>query len=204
MFKLWITLMANKIKFDRENVVQLASQLFWQKGFHATSTRDLQNTIDMRPGSIYAAFGSKEGLYCEALKNYTKSMQATLDECLADNESILAGLKLFVQQVVIADDKCNQPSEICMLVKANAEFSEQQPQLKALSENLLGQFEQYLAEIFSTAQYNNELPDNLPAIEYARLFQVQFTGLRSYLHRPQPDNIAKSLIDNMFVMLKQL
>jgi len=196
--------MANKIKFDRDNVVQLASQLFWQKGFHATSTRDLQDTIDMRPGSIYAAFGSKEGLYCEALKNYTQSMQATLDECLAANESTLAGLKAFVQKIIIADEKCNQPSEICMLVKANAEFSEQQPQLKALSENLLAQFEQYLASLFSKAQSNNELPNNLPAIEYARLFQIQFTGLRSYLHRPQPDNTAMSLIDNMFVMLKQL
>lgn len=196
--------MANKIKFDRDNVVQLASQLFWQKGFHATSTRDLQDTIDMRPGSIYAAFGSKEGLYCEALKNYTAVMQTTLEQCLSEHETVLAGLKAFVQQVVIADEQCSQPSEICMLVKANAEFSEQQPQLKALSETLLAQFEQYLASLFSKAQTNNELPKNIPAIEYARLFQIQFTGLRTYLHRPQPENMAMKLIDNMFVMLKQL
>lgn len=197
-------LMANKIKFDRDNVVQLASQLFWQKGFHATSTRDLQDTIDMRPGSIYAAFGSKEGLYCEALKNYTTMMQATLEQCLAESETVLAGLKAFVQQVTIADKQCSQPSEICMLVKANAEFSEQQPQLKALSETLLAQFEQYLASLFTKAQANNELANDLPAIEYARLFQIQFTGLRSYLHRPQPHNTAMNLIDSMFVMLKQL
>ena len=53
--------MANKVKFEREQVVYAASQLFWEKGFHATSTRDLQDAINMRPGSIYAAFGSKEG-----------------------------------------------------------------------------------------------------------------------------------------------
>jgi 2-methylcitrate dehydratase PrpD len=37
MFKLIENDMANKVKFERENVVRVASQLFWQKGFHATS-----------------------------------------------------------------------------------------------------------------------------------------------------------------------
>ncbi|MEP3563102.1 MAG: helix-turn-helix domain-containing protein, partial [Marinobacter sp.] len=59
--------MANKVKFERENVVRVASELFWKKGFHATSTRDLQDAVNMRPGSIYSAFGSKEGLYSESL-----------------------------------------------------------------------------------------------------------------------------------------
>jgi len=61
--------MANKVKFERENVIRVASQLFWEKGFTATSTRDLQEAINMRPGSIYAAFGSKEVLYSESLKD---------------------------------------------------------------------------------------------------------------------------------------
>ncbi|MFQ3195590.1 MAG: TetR/AcrR family transcriptional repressor of nem operon, partial [Colwellia sp.] len=50
--------MVNKVKFERDDVIRKASQLFWEKGFHATSTRDLQEVVNMRPGSIYAAFGS--------------------------------------------------------------------------------------------------------------------------------------------------
>ncbi|MFA0500949.1 TetR/AcrR family transcriptional regulator, partial [Vibrio sp. 10N.222.46.A1] len=55
--------MAKTAKFDRQDVVDKATNLYWEKGFHATSMRNLQDVIDMRPGSIYAAFGSKEGLF---------------------------------------------------------------------------------------------------------------------------------------------
>ncbi|MFQ3219797.1 MAG: TetR/AcrR family transcriptional repressor of nem operon, partial [Paraglaciecola sp.] len=46
--------MANTSKFDREEVLEKAKNLFWEKGYLGTSTRELQNAIDMRPGSIYA------------------------------------------------------------------------------------------------------------------------------------------------------
>ncbi len=62
--------MAKPAKFDRQKVIDKATNLYWKKGFHATSMRNLQTEIDMRPGSIYAAFGSKDGLFKEALRNY--------------------------------------------------------------------------------------------------------------------------------------
>ncbi|PNP28024.1 TetR/AcrR family transcriptional regulator, partial [Vibrio alginolyticus] len=37
--------MANTKKFQRDEVVKAASDLFWKKGFHATSTRDLQDSV---------------------------------------------------------------------------------------------------------------------------------------------------------------
>ena len=88
--------MANKIKFERETVVRLASQLFWEKGFHATSTRDLQEAINMRPGSIYSAFGSKEGLYIESLRDYTVQMESQIKECLSTSDTISGG-NLFLE-----------------------------------------------------------------------------------------------------------
>ena len=103
--------MANKVKFEREQVVRAASQLFWEKGFHATSTRDLQDAINMRPGSIYAAFGSKEGLYCEAIKNYAKQMQSLINERLVSCSSILDALQDFVEYVAREDITESQKEE---------------------------------------------------------------------------------------------
>ena len=59
--------MGNAAKFDRQQVIDKATHLYWEKGFHATSMRHLQEVIDMRPGSIYAAFGSKEELFKHCL-----------------------------------------------------------------------------------------------------------------------------------------
>lgn len=59
--------MSKQAKFDRDDVIEKAKNLYWEKGYHATSMRNLQDVVDMRPGSIYAAFGSKDNLFKEAL-----------------------------------------------------------------------------------------------------------------------------------------
>jgi AcrR family transcriptional regulator len=195
--------MANKIKFDRDEVVHLASELFWEKGFHATSTRDLQETINMRPGSIYAAFGSKEGLYSESLKDYTVQMKTKMDACLEKAGSVVGGLHAFVEDIII-ETKDTSPSAICMLVKANSEFAEKESNLHQLSISLATQFEDYLTTLFTQAIANNELNDQLTAIDYARFFQIQFTGLRGYFNRPNVAHLAKPMINQMFVLLKAM
>ncbi|MBH0047530.1 TetR/AcrR family transcriptional regulator [Pseudoalteromonas sp. NZS11_1] len=195
--------MANKVKFERENVVRVASQLFWQKGFHATSTRDLQEAVNMRPGSIYSAFGSKEGLYCESLKDYTVQMKTQIEGFLSSADTVLGGLRAFVENVVIKTKDCS-PSAICMLVKANSEFAEKDSNLYELSLDLTAQFEAYLTQLFTQAINKDELSNTLTAVEYARFFQVQFTGLRGYFNRPNVDQFAEPMINQMFMLIKKL
>ncbi|GAA58414.1 transcriptional regulator, TetR family [Pseudoalteromonas sp. BSi20652] len=195
--------MTNKVKFERENVVRVASQLFWQKGFHATSTRDLQEAVNMRPGSIYSAFGSKEGLYCESLKDYTVQIKTQIEGFLSNADTILGGLHAFVENVVIKTKDCS-PSAICMLVKANSEFAEKDSNLYELSLDLTAQFEAYLTQLFTQAINKGELSNTLTAVEYARFFQVQFTGLRGYFNRPNVEQFAEPMINQMFMLIKKL
>jgi AcrR family transcriptional regulator len=56
--------------FDREAALDAAMRLFWQKGFSATSISDLTHAMGIGSPSLYAAFGSKESLYAEALDHY--------------------------------------------------------------------------------------------------------------------------------------
>lgn len=195
--------MANKSKFNREQVVQSACQLFWLKGFSGTSTRDLQETINMRPGSVYAAFGSKEGLYAEALKCYSNEMKAKLDECLQASESKLRGLQMFVDKVLVLEAE-STPTDVCMLVKASSEFCDENANLKKLSLRLLEEFELYLTQIFQSAQAQGELKPSIKACEYARFFQIQFIGIRNYLVRVEDKAIRQQLIKQMFNLLKTI
>lgn len=56
--------------FDRVAALAKATHLFWEKGFHATSISDLTQAMEIGSPSLYAAFGSKEALYVEALEYY--------------------------------------------------------------------------------------------------------------------------------------
>jgi AcrR family transcriptional regulator len=50
--------------------LESATRLFWIKGFGATSISDLTQAMGIGSPSLYAAFGSKEALYAEALRHY--------------------------------------------------------------------------------------------------------------------------------------
>lgn len=62
--------------FDREAALAKATRLFWIKGFEATSIADLTEAMGIGSPSLYAAFGSKEALYAEALGHYEARYEA--------------------------------------------------------------------------------------------------------------------------------
>lgn len=62
--------MGRRKTYDREEVVTQAMRLFWRRGYHATSTRELTEAMGVNPYSLYAEFGSKEALYQQAIAHY--------------------------------------------------------------------------------------------------------------------------------------
>ncbi len=62
--------MARTKEFDRDTVVGRAIEVFWSKGFEATSIQDLVDAMGINRGSIYDTFGDKAGLFDEAVAQY--------------------------------------------------------------------------------------------------------------------------------------
>lgn len=56
--------------FDREKALTEAMYVFWERGYEGTSMADLTSAMGINPPSLYAAFGSKESLFREALEHY--------------------------------------------------------------------------------------------------------------------------------------
>lgn len=56
--------------YNRDHALDAAMTLFWRQGYHATSLKDLEQALAMKPGSIYAAFKSKENLFRLSLQRY--------------------------------------------------------------------------------------------------------------------------------------
>jgi AcrR family transcriptional regulator len=64
--------------FDREAALAQATRVFWLKGYEATSINDLTQTMGIGAPSLYAAFGSKEALFAEALRHYGDSYEGLI------------------------------------------------------------------------------------------------------------------------------
>jgi TetR/AcrR family transcriptional repressor of nem operon len=70
--------MARKIEFDKNQALQKAMRLFWEKGYEASSIEDLVQAMEINRFSIYNTFGDKKALFLKALKYYRDSVLAKL------------------------------------------------------------------------------------------------------------------------------
>lgn len=189
--------MTKNAKFDRRQVIQKATNLYWAKGFHGTSMRNLQDVIDMRPGSVYAAFGSKEGLFKETLTYYTEQGVKHLARCRDEASSPVEGLKLFIKRLVVK--ACfESPSGMCMLAKTVAELTDEQSELLQKAKSSLkimeGEFEKLIVE----AQSKGEIPSEKNPQQLARFIQVQIAGLRTYARIHDGQAPLDQMIDDIF------
>jgi AcrR family transcriptional regulator len=58
--------------FDRQEALRRAVELFWEQGYEGTSIADLTGAMGIAAPSLYAAFGSKEALFREAVGLYVE------------------------------------------------------------------------------------------------------------------------------------
>ncbi|MDH6196635.1 AcrR family transcriptional regulator [Mycobacterium frederiksbergense] len=70
--------------FDRDAALDKAILLFWERGYEATSTRDLSSALGIGIPSIYAAFGDKQRLFAEAVQVYGERYGGFIDAALSE------------------------------------------------------------------------------------------------------------------------
>ena len=80
-------------EFDRDAALEAAMFLFWRKGFAATSMNDLCDAMGIRSPSLYAAFGSKEALYLEAIDHYVRTIGPPVWDKLEEGATARAGVE---------------------------------------------------------------------------------------------------------------
>lgn len=93
--------------FDRTAALDAAMRVFWQKGFTAASMSDLCAAMGIGSPSLYAAFGSKEQLYAEAIRHYgdhgVPLVRAALESAPTAKQGIEAYLRFSARGLACAD-----------------------------------------------------------------------------------------------------
>jgi TetR/AcrR family transcriptional repressor of nem operon len=70
--------------FDTQQALERARDLFWSRGYAATSIQDLVDELGVQRGSIYAAFGDKHDLYLKAVALYAEENRQAVADLLRD------------------------------------------------------------------------------------------------------------------------
>ncbi len=105
--------------FDADVVLQAALELFWKRGYQATTTRDLEAALGLSQSSLYNAFGSKQDLLTAALDRYETLIDGELLAPLEASDAGLDALDAFL--VALGDWVTHDGRKGCMLINMMAE-----------------------------------------------------------------------------------
>jgi AcrR family transcriptional regulator len=108
--------------FDRDAALQRAMEAFWEHGYEGTSIADLTAAMDVRPPSLYAAFGSKEELFREAVARYEEIEGGPPLRALRQAPTALAGIEAMLRANV-ADYTDPAKPKGCMIVLAATTYT---------------------------------------------------------------------------------
>lgn len=88
--------------FDRDKAIDTAMRLFWRHGYEGVSVGDLTRAIGIAPPSLYAAFGSKAGLYREAVTRYETTSGCIDMASVGSARSLAEAVRLLLEGAVRA------------------------------------------------------------------------------------------------------
>lgn len=166
--------MPRRPNYDRNDLIDRARDLFWQRGWAGTSLKDLEVSLQMKPGSFYAAFGSKDALFELAMDKYACDGLIRLD-ALDTQYGPLAALQRFPAMVI---ENGNAPAKACMLSKTFLELHAHNHPLATKANAHLLNMEGRFAALFAKAQADGDIGKSRDPQMLAQRYQSDLLGLR--------------------------
>lgn len=163
--------------FDVDEAVDRAKEVFWAKGYEATSMADLTKAMQINKGSLYNAFGNKKDLFTRALLKYDReSRQAAIEQLDAVEDPLVAIRTLF--DGLVAESLADQERKGCLLVNTALDLPNQPEDVQRMITSALEELEAFFQRTIARAQARGQVPETLDAKETAKSLLTQVVGLR--------------------------
>jgi TetR/AcrR family transcriptional repressor of nem operon len=119
-------------EFDTDEVLDRVIDVFWTKGYEATSVADLAEVSGLNKSSIYNTFGSKEQLFRLAIDRYVDGREAIFHALLRDGSS---GLGDVLHMLKLARREADAPLgwRGCMAVNTTTELGGREAAVTSMS-----------------------------------------------------------------------
>ncbi|MEU7337898.1 TetR/AcrR family transcriptional regulator [Streptomyces sp. NPDC007074] len=170
--------MARTKEFDPDAVLQSALELFWRRGYEATSMADLVEHLEIGRASIYATFGSKHELYLKALDRYVEMRDPLVLEELSQPGPAMPAIRSVVRRFAAEATSPEVRQAGCFITNTAAELAPHDPAAARRVEISWDHVETPLYSALVRAQAQGELPEDRDPRALARMLLVLLQGVR--------------------------
>lgn len=189
--------MARPREFDPDTALERAMQVFWAKGYEATSLDDLCAATGLSRSSLYAAFGDKRDLLLQSLDRYADRGAARFAAALAEppiQAALRHVLDEFIDQIVAGPGQRG-----CFVGNCAAELARSDREALARVRRSLARNEAIFRDALTAAQARGELPAASDPEALARFLVSGLQGLR-LVGKANPD---RAVLDDIAGVMLQ-
>lgn len=187
--------------FDEEQALDAAMQLFWEKGYEATSLSDLTSRMGIQRPSIYSAFGDKKELFEAALRKYTRYHSSYVRSRLQHAASVKQAFRSLFEGVV-AEQYEGGANRGCFCINVMVELAPHDAKFEILTR----EHQMYLAALFEETIErgirSGELAEDIQAKALAETLVVSLIGLTVLMKSRPERSFAEHAVETILSLLK--
>ncbi len=169
--------MARTKVFDEQEILDKAMNLFWQKGYHATSAQDLVKELGISRSSLYDTFGFKHELFVKALMKYRKEWIDPVIESanhITDPEAHIKSLFDFVKKETFDLNLTRG----CFWVNTAIEMAPADSEITAIAKSIMNDTENAFYKVIKKGQQQGVFTGKHTARSLATFVINSISGLR--------------------------
>ena len=169
--------MSKSITFEQGTVLQNAMQVFWDKGYHATSMQNLVDATGLNRSSIYNSFGDKFNLFYLSLKQYQTNQRSMVSSWLVKSDGPKGAIRLLFEGI-LSDIITNPQSNGCFFSNSTTEMANESPEVKHLLQENQQSMEQLFHDLLVEAQLLGQIDPEENTRDLAAYYFSSLQGLR--------------------------
>ncbi|KUN05188.1 TetR family transcriptional regulator [Streptomyces yokosukanensis] len=170
--------MARTKEFDPDAALQSALELFWRRGYEATSMADLVEHLGIGRASLYATFGSKHELYLRTLDRYGQAQSPLLTRELSRPGPVLPAVRAVLRRFADEASADATREQGCLITNTAVELAPHDRAATRRVEQSWDHLETLLHSALVRAQAQGELGADRDPLALARTLLVLMQGLR--------------------------
>ena len=164
-------------QFDEEEVLKRAMTLFWKKGYHNTSIKDLIQSLGISNASIYHSFGGKKQLFNRAIAYYREVNIEGLRQFLETQLNVREGL-IQVFQKIIEEDRKDDVCKGCFIVNSTTELIPAEDDFTEVIQAHKQEIEKIFFDFLQKGVHTGQISPQKELMTISRLLYTLMTGLR--------------------------
>lgn len=168
--------MPRQREFDPKDVLQTAVDLFWEKGYHATSVDEVMRRSGVAKYGIYGVFGTKRELFMKVLEQYAADRRNDAQALLRQPDAALPEILAVFEQVAKISAAEDYPGG-CLLAKIGVELGRQDPEIRDFVKNFFEETANVLERCLERAVERGQLAESTDISALATYLANEFRTL---------------------------